>query len=1363
MTVTMASLPPDPGRRERSRPPAAVPADTYETLAELGSGTFAKEHDHDVFVASSEHDREWVRGYLLDALEAAGISFCDESSFELGVPTLTSMERAVHGSRRTVAVFSRAFRPDEDNDFLVSLTQAWGAHTRTWPLIPVLLQDVTLPPRLRMLGVLDLRDPAAWERGVDRLVQTLGRDPPPARRAPSCPYPGMRPYTFEESADFVGREREIRALVERLRSSPRQCVIGPSGSGKSSLVVAGVAPRLEGHPAFLGDAWKIHIVRPGLHPLDSIADSFELERCADPHKLIEDLDVLASSRMRLLVLDQAEELFTLARDQVPDLASLLEALGQLSRVRTILTLRADFYAPLMESPLWPLVEHHQFRILPLDHDGLRTALVEPAERVGVYVEPALVERLIHDASGEPGMLPFLQVTMRLLWQRIERRLLTLSGYEALVLPDVDHGVGHSNGLLIALSRHADGALDRLDGQQRAIARRVLLRLVQFGEGRSNVRRQQAVQDLQVEGDPPEAFEITLSTLTDYRLVTTGTKPSASGEVVTVDLSHEAMITGWPTLASWIEQHREAERKRRRLREQAEEWTRLGRSAGGLLDDVQLAGAERYLADEATVDIGIDPAIRELVAASRSRADQRRRRQRAMAAALVTTTCIALAFGAWAFASQRIASTEALRSQSMLLARVSETDVDDPALAGLLSLEALRRSDTVEARGALLASLVSAPGLEARWIEDRQSLLSVVVSREAGLVAAAGSTNEPAPSSPRILLWDLRTSELAGVLEGRHDDEVTALAFTPDGTSLASAGRDDRVVLWDLAEQQATRVLQADPDDLPADVPRCRGDDEPDTIGDVRALAFSPDGKVLASGGHDQLIRLWDLAEGGDRHLSGHACDVLGLAFAPDGSELVSVSRDDTVRFWDPATGEESDRLGQPDLSAWGSPESTAGDLRAVAYRPDGKQVAYAGQDGHITLVPTRRPLVPQPSGPTHTERVFGLAYSPDGALLASASRDRSIRISSDGGQVEHVLPDHARSVAWLDERRLLSVGGQEGVRIWEPGRLSPLVTRLDGAGATRVAVLVGDSIVGARDDGDLIVWDADGVARTAPAPPGAGAARSIATLGDGRVVVGHETGHLSLWNIAGPVLGGVWLAHGAPVTAVGHPAPGGTVASGDADGVVILWDPAAGPEAGRRVGVSDCTVRALVASETSGVGLACNEADSVRWWGPDVDVARPRAIHRGDRVSDLVLANDGRLLLGASIDGTTVAWTVDPLGSPRAAPSLLRARAGEVRAVVIDEGPRTRIIAGGDGGIQLWDLQTSSTIGPPLALGEVRDLSLSDDGGRLIAVTATGVLDIAVDENRWREIACRRAGRELTALEWNQYVEQGRVVEPSCS
>ena len=228
------------------------------------------------------------------------------------------------------------------------------------------------------------------------------------------------------------------------------------------------------------------------------------------------------TRRLLLVVDQFEELFTVAHTDAVAFQHALRHLAETPDAYVIVTARADFYPDLMVSPLWPEIQAHRVEVVPLDEEGLRQAIVRPAKAVGVFVEEALVERLVADAAGEPGVLPLVQETLVLLWERLERRFLPLRAYEALTLPRGTPGTsgGERTGLQVAMARRADAALAALTTpEQQAIARRIFLRLVQFGEGRADTRRQQTVAELS-DGSDPALFEQTLNHLADRRLLTT---------------------------------------------------------------------------------------------------------------------------------------------------------------------------------------------------------------------------------------------------------------------------------------------------------------------------------------------------------------------------------------------------------------------------------------------------------------------------------------------------------------------------------------------------------------------------------------------------------------------------------------------------------------------------------------------------------------------------------------------------------------------------------------------------------------------------------------------------------------------------
>jgi hypothetical protein len=425
-------------------------------------------------------------------------------------------------------VLSPAYLADGFDSFTELLVQSYGVETGTWPVIPLLLEPVDLPARLSMLTRLDATDQAGWPEVVARLIRTVkgpGVDGGVTTRPP-CPYPGMVPFTEDDQERFFGRTEEAQAALESLRLHPFLTVIGPSGSGKSSLIFAGLIPALRKSTLFGSGDWHVLSMRPGETPLTTLEATLGADPAAPEQAVAKALASAPQARRLLLVIDQFEESFTVSRpEEVAPFHAAIEKLAAIPGCFVVVTVRADFYPELMASSLWSQIKGHRLEVLPLDERGLRLAITRPADDAGVYAEAALVERLVTDAAGEPGVLPLVQETLVLLWEKLERRFLPLSAYEALVLPRRAYGPKSEmggpprTGLQVAIARRADAALAALSAEQQAIARRIFLRLIQFGEGRADTRRQQPEAALRTAGEDPGVFDATLRHLVDARLLT----------------------------------------------------------------------------------------------------------------------------------------------------------------------------------------------------------------------------------------------------------------------------------------------------------------------------------------------------------------------------------------------------------------------------------------------------------------------------------------------------------------------------------------------------------------------------------------------------------------------------------------------------------------------------------------------------------------------------------------------------------------------------------------------------------------------------------------------------------------------------
>jgi TIR domain len=407
-------------------------------------------------VVHAERDRAWVHGYLLPELGRPGGSVVTTAGLTLGAPRVTALEQAVQDAGTVVLVLTPAFLDDAWSKLAELLTTHIEVMGRSGRLVPLVREDCQLPPRIDFLVSLDCTREELWPEAVARLREHLRRDQrPPEPERIGCPYPGMVAYGPDQAGVFFGRAGEVADLHRRLPLHSLVMVIGPSGTGKTSLIFAGLLPRLE------ADDWEVRSLRPGADPMRALAGALAPPR--------------PSGRRLLLVVDQLEELFAQATaGERDDFLAELVRLGEAGDTTVLLTMRADFHGDLMGSRLWPLTEGQRLELAPLRDEALREAITGPAAKVGVFVEPALVERLVADAAGEPGALPLLQETMALLWERRARRLLTIEAYQGL-------GGDGQSGLATALATRADAAFAALDPTRREIARRILLRLVQLGQ------------------------------------------------------------------------------------------------------------------------------------------------------------------------------------------------------------------------------------------------------------------------------------------------------------------------------------------------------------------------------------------------------------------------------------------------------------------------------------------------------------------------------------------------------------------------------------------------------------------------------------------------------------------------------------------------------------------------------------------------------------------------------------------------------------------------------------------------------------------------------------------------------------------
>jgi WD40 repeat protein len=1126
----------------------------------------------------------------------------------------------------------------------------------------------------------------------------------PGRGRP--PYLGLAAYGPDDADRFCGRNRLVAALTDRLARQRFVAVIGASGSGKSSLLRAGLVPAVHAE----SDRWSTVLVSPGAHPVRECAvqlaarlgrdpAALAAELAADPHNLGRALtELLVEGRpdaQCLLVVDQFEEVFSLCEDESERgtfIRALLAAAHRDGRTRVVIGLRADFYAHCARLPdLVAALQDAQLIVGPMTPEELSVAITEPAARAGLMVEKALVATIIAEAAARPAALPFVSHALWETWRRRRGTGLFLASYQAV------------GGLDGAVAQSAERVYGDLDEEHRRAARRILLRLTALGDGTEDTRRRVTRAEL---GDGAVTARV-LERLAATRLVTVGED--------TVEIAHEALIRGWPTLRSWLAADRESLRAHRHLTGAAADWAAHGHDDAFLYRGSLLAGWSDRDTD------ALNEIERGFLAAgvakeAREHTRNRRRLRAAMsglAAGLVTVSLLAIlavvqTVKANAQRDLAIASSLAAQSRAVLSTQ--------PDLANLLALAGLSHSVTAQTVASAQAALSIQMHVARPLFGHSGAVTAVAFSPNGDRVATGGDDGT-------ARLWNATTGAAHATLT--HGGGVNAVAFNGDGRIVATGGVDGTVRLWDtgtnrllakLTGHASVNAVAFSHDDTNIATGHSDGTariwdastrHSRATLtghkGPVYAVAFGPTGRTLATGGDDNTTRLWDsVTHQTTAIVAGHTGEVFAVAFSPDGSTLATGSADGTSRIWNTNTTETVAILtGHTRV------------VRAVAFATDGRTIVTASWDGTVRLwsTATHEPVATLTG---HTDQVLAAAMSPDGRSLVTGSKDGAARLwDTNTSQSIATLEGHTGyvdAVAFSPDRTTVATGSRDGTaRLWDITNRT--VTAVLDASAGFVFTVAfspdGNVLVTGHKDGTIRLWDTRSHHQTANLAGHTGGVASVAFSPDGHILASASTdGTARLWSMATRSTVAVLKGHTEWVDAVAFSPDGSTVATASTDGTARLWD--------------------------------------VRTRQP-VTTLSPNAGH----LTALAFSPDGKVLAVAPADGTTRLW--DLVANRMAA--TLSGHTAEVTSISFSPAGRSVATGSRDGTTRLWELNSRQAV---LHLndhiGWVTAVAFSPDGETLATASWDHTAHLTPAPTGWPTGLCRRAGRNLTSSEWTFYI-----------
>ncbi|MCB0163775.1 MAG: PD40 domain-containing protein [Anaerolineae bacterium] len=1048
-------------------------------------------------------------------------------------------------------------------------------------------------------------------------------------------------------------------------------VLGASGSGKSSIVFAGLIPvlRREGN-------WLIADFRPGNNPILSLAGTLIplLEPELGKTKLTGEARDLAvrlhegrsplsdyldtihqvwPNHHLLIIADQFEELYTLCQDTTTRqhflgllLATLDRPITDRSATHWVLTLRADFLAQAsLYRPFADALQGKTELLGPMTRKEFTKAIIKPATLQGVIFEDKLVERLLDDVGEESGRLPLLQFALTELWQHQHQHTLTHIAYEA---------IGRVKG---ALSRHADRTYQSLSSTEQAQAKRILIQLVTPGIGTEDTRRLAYRRDL-------ETHWPLVTRLASERLVVTN--KNETGEE-TVEVVHEALLRHWEQLQTWLEADREFLTWKLSLQAYLKQWKDTDQDEGALLRGAPLVIAKEKLA--ARPD-DLAPAEYDFIQASVALAERIASEQAAQQRRVILgigiialLIIVFLTFSLWITQKRAKEQTEAAETSRALrhaeeLAlgtatvalgqlQLRATDVANQASIARIAEAAAetRGQQAIEAQNEAQqqARIATARQLavEAQILLEQNPQLALLLALEAQKMANGDERPRAIDQAPYFY------SPLDTSFQG-HTDIVNRVVWSPDGSQLASASDDKTIIIWEVATGQPNLVLKEHTDWVNSiawnpDGTQLASASEDQTViiwdiitgqpiatlnnhtDGVLSVSWSPDGSKVITGSRNGKIIIWDLTtEQAELTFQGHSDGITSVAWSPDGNQFASTSFDKTIIIWEASTGQSVMKL-----------KSQAGEVFDAAWSPDGTQLASAVRNRTVIIWDVATGQIKN-SLQGHRNTVWGVAWNPNGTQIASASADKTITVwDVASGEAILDLKGHSDivwKVAWSpDGSKLASASSDQTIIIWDvaTGHSS---ASLQGHTAEVIDIAWSpDStkLASASDDHQVFVWDVaigqpililEGHTNLVNAVTWSPDGNMLASASDDQSVV--------IWNINTGQIITTLHGHTSWVVSLSWSPDGTQIASASADQTVIIWDVATGQIKNSLQGHRKIVWG--VAWNPNGTQIASASADkTITVW----DVASGEAIttlHHSDPINDLTWSPDGTQIAFAS-------------------------------------------------------------------------------------------------------------------------------------